>query len=81
MEMRHPPKAEHEEAPLDHAVLLAALAAARAAGIAAKTGQGAGAAAIEEEPITEILLAGPDWRQALTAQRGSFNRDEAERRP
>lgn len=79
MEMSHPPKAEHEEAPLDHAVLLAALAAARATGVAAKAGQGA--AAIEEEPITEILLAGPDWRKALTAQRGSFNRDEAERRP
>ncbi len=81
MEMNHPPKAEHEEAPLDHAVLLAALAAARAAGAAAKAAHNAPAAPVEDDPITEILVAGPDWRRAKTAQQGSFNRTEAERRP
>ncbi len=81
MEMNHPPKAEHEEAPLDHAVRLAARAAARAAGMAAKAAQEAAAVPAEEDPITEILLAGPGWRRALSAQQGSFNRDEAERRP
>ncbi|MBX3560393.1 MAG: hypothetical protein KF780_01130 [Sphingomonas sp.] len=81
MEMNHPPRTEHEDAPLDHAVLLAALAAARAAGVAAKAGQGAPPAPVEEDPITEILLAGPGWRRALNAQQGCFNRAEAERRP
>ncbi len=81
MEMNHPPKAEHEEAPLDHAVLLAALAAERAAGAAAKAGQDVPGASAEEDPITEILLAGPGWRRALGAQQGCFNRAEAERRP
>jgi hypothetical protein len=78
MEMKHPPKAEHEEAPLDHAVLLAALAAKR---VGAKAGSGEPAPLREEDPITEILLGGPGWRRALGAQQGSFNRAEAERRP
>lgn len=81
MEMNHPLNAEHEEAPLDHAVLLAALAAARAADMAAKAEQGAPAASVEEDPITELLVAGPDWRKAVAVQQGSFNRAEAERRP
>ena len=81
MEMNHPPKTAHEDAPLDHAVLLAALAVERAAGAAAKAATGEPNAPGEEDPMTEILLAGPGWRRALAAQQGSFNRAEAERRP
>lgn len=81
MEISHPPKAEHEDAPLDHAVLLAALAAERVAGTAARAGQDSPTLPVEENPITEILLAGPEWRRALSAQQGCFNRAEAERRP
>ena len=81
MGMNFSGKAEHEEAPLDHAVLLDALAARRAIGEAAKAAQIPSAAPSAEEPITEILLAGPSWRRALAAQQGSFNRTEAARRP
>ena len=43
----------------DSAPALAAEAAAPAAGFA--------------DPIAEILLAGPAWREAVAAQRGCFN--------
>ncbi len=33
-----------------------------------------------EDPLVELLLAGPDWRRALSAQRGCFSRAEAGRR-
>ncbi|TFI58348.1 hypothetical protein E2493_10195 [Sphingomonas parva] len=31
------------------------------------------------DPIAEILLAGPGWRRAVAAQKGSFNPDLAGR--
>jgi hypothetical protein len=61
-------------------VLLAALAAQRASSEAIRDARTAPAAALTDEPITEIMLAGPDWRKACTSQQGSFNRNEAERR-
>lgn len=79
--MFSPGKAEREEARLDHVVLLAALAARRATSDAAKAAKDAAAAPASDEPITEILLAGPGWRRAKTAQLGCFNRTAAEGRP
>ena len=66
---------------LDHAMLVATLAAHRpqapASGhtpISEPTGPGV------EDPLVELLLAGPDWRRAISAQRGCFSRAEAGRR-
>jgi hypothetical protein len=69
-------------AALDFSMLTAALAAQRAALAAGPARQpapepGAPAAA---DPLTEILLAGPDWQRAASAQRGCFNRAEVKRR-
>ncbi len=68
---------------LDYALLVAALAA-----------QGAGAGSDrppparprplgtpgDSESLTEILVGGPDWREASEAQGGCFSRAEAGRR-
>lgn len=80
MEMTFPGKGPRVDARLDHSVLLAALAAQRATEEAVKAAQRVPVPPVSDEPLTEILLAGPDWQGALSAQRGSFNRDEAERR-
>lgn len=64
-------------APLDHAMLTAALAAQRAANPPAAARD---SAAAPSNPLTEILLAGPRWRQAVSAQSGCFNRTEVKRR-
>ena len=34
----------------------------------------------DDEPLIELLLAGPGWRKALSAQGGCFSRAEAGRR-
>ena len=34
----------------------------------------------DDEPLIEILLAGPGWRRAAARQRGCFSRAEAGRR-
>lgn len=81
MDMFSPDKAERRDARLDHAVLLAALAARRATSEAAKAANGPAAAPASDEPITEILLAGPGWRRAKSDQQGCFNRSAAEGRP
>ena len=65
-------------APLDFALLTATLAA-QAAGSAAARAQ-ARAAPPPAEPIGEIVLAGSDWKEAVSAQRGCFNRAEVRRR-
>ena len=62
----------------DPGVISALLQAQRAASAAAR------AEAILEapkvpDPIAEILLAGPGWRRAVAAQKGSFNPDLAGR--
>jgi hypothetical protein len=59
-------------APLDHGLLLASLAG-RA------TPRADNHAAIEE-PLVELLSAGPEWQRAARAQAGCFNRAEAGRR-
>jgi len=64
---------------LDHAMLTAALAAQRAANGAPPV-VALDAAAAPSDPLTEILLAGPRWRQAASAQSGCFNRTEVKRR-
>ena len=70
---------ESRPAPLDHTMLTAALAAQRAANGAPPT-VARDAAALPSDPLTEILLAGPRWRQAASAQSGCFNRAEVKRR-
>jgi hypothetical protein len=73
--------AEREPAPLDHSTLVAALVAARAGGGEGAAGPAPCAAeAAEEEPIVELLTAGPGWRKAMKAQGGCFSRAEAGRR-
>jgi hypothetical protein len=67
-----------EPAPLDFTVLRATLAA-QAAGSAAARAQ-ARAAPPPAEPIGEIVLAGSNWKEAVSAQRGCFNRAEVRRR-
>jgi hypothetical protein len=66
---------------LDHAMLVATLAAHRphmpkSAGRAVDEPAGPSV----EEPIVELLLCGPDWQRAISAQRGCFSRAEAGRR-
>ena len=64
-----------EPARLDHAVLLAALAARHdgAAPVAQDVPAG------ESEPLIELVLAGPRWREAAQVQGGCFSRAEAGR--
>ena len=63
---------------LDHAMLTAALAAQRATNGAPPPARDGAIA--PSDPLTEILLAGPRWRQAAAAQLGCFNRTEVKRR-
>jgi len=67
---------------LDYSMLTAVLAAQRAACAAGRPPERADgcAEAAGGDPLTEILLAGPDWQGAASAQRGCFNRAEVERR-
>ena len=66
---------------LDHAMLVAALTAhgPRATeSVQSPMAEPVGPAV--EDPLVELLLAGPDWRRAISAQRGCFSRAEAGRR-
>ena len=74
---------EREPARLDHALLVAALAAQQRASVSTnnrervvviRTGQ------IDDDPLIELLLGGPRWREASARQRGCFSRAEAGRR-
>ena len=66
---------------LDHALLLAALAAQphpespTGTRIRMQRVEGRG-----EEALVELVLGGPRWREAVSAQRGCFSRAEAGRR-
>ena len=74
---------EREPLRLDHELLLAALSAqhqAIAAGRPQPVGRPAPAAGTEDDPLVELLLAGPRWREAASRQRGCFSRAEAGRR-
>ena len=69
-------------APLDFTVLRATLSAQAATSEAARAQARAGTAAAPApaEPLGEIVLGGPEWSQAASAQRGCFNRAEVKRR-
>jgi len=71
---------ERHAAPLDHSVLLAAMAAGRSVRAALAPPAAAEGPMAEGDALAEIVLAGPGWRRAVTAQRGSFSRAEAGRR-
>jgi len=72
-----------QPAPLDHGLLSAVLAAQQAA---SPTARAQARARVDEpprigpDPLTELVLAGPAWRQAASAQSGCFNRIEVKRR-
>ena len=60
---------------IEHRVLVAALSAQRDA-----QPRRAPAGTCRDEPMVELLLGGPGWKRALSAQRGCFSRAEAGRR-
>jgi hypothetical protein len=66
--------ASRAPARLDFGMLVAALRAQRdsAPAVSARSAASAPAASCPD-PIAEILLAGPAWREAVAAQRGCFN--------
>jgi hypothetical protein len=65
-------------APLDYSLLTATLTAQAATSEAARAQ--ARAVPPPAEPIGEIVLAGSAWKDAVSAQRGCFNRAEVRRR-
>ena len=66
--------ASRTPARLDFGMLVATLRSQRDAAPAASLRAGSnGPQAAFNDPIAEILLAGPDWREAVAAQRGCFN--------
>ena len=74
---------ERQPARLDHAMLLAALAAQQSASQAARARRLAlepPRHGCDDDPLIELVLAGPEWRRAACAQRGCFNRAESRRR-
>jgi hypothetical protein len=73
---------ERKPAPLDYSVLSATLAAQAAASEAARAQARAGpsSAPAPADPLGEIVLGGPEWSEAASAQRGCFNRAEVRRR-
>lgn len=58
---------------LDYGLFVAALHAQRAAAPSPRAQRAAASMARLADPIAEILLAGPCWREAVAAQGGSFN--------
>ena len=74
---------EREPIRLDHALLVAAISAQQTAIAASRiraVARPSSAAAPEDDPLIELLLAGPHWREAASRQRGCFSRAEAGRR-
>ncbi len=72
-----------QPAPLDYELLSATLIAQQSGSPAARAqGRFDRTAAVEPEPelLTETVLAGPEWQEAASAQRGCFNRAEVKRR-
>ena len=68
---------------LDHALLVAALAAQQTALTAGMNQEGLRSQASldgEDDPLIELLNGGPGWRRAACRQRGCFSRAEAGRR-
>ena len=78
---------EREPIRLDHALLMAALSAQQSAIVSGRPRQAPHerprppcAAFVEDDPLIELLLAGPRWREAANRQCGCFSRAEAGRR-
>ena len=74
---------EREPLRLDHQLLVAALAARQTAALTAQEKvvvKRRERNKRDEDPLVELLLAGPRWREASIRQRGCFNRAEAGRR-
>lgn len=65
--------ASRTPARLDFGMLVAALRSQREAGPAAPDRAAAPARPSLADPVAEILLAGPAWREAVAAQGGCFN--------
>jgi hypothetical protein len=59
---------------LDFGMFVAALNAAAPAAHPPAAGGSGGGAAMPRDPLAEILLGGPCWREAVAAQGGSFYR-------
>ena len=74
---------ERQPLRLDHALLVAAVSAQQSAIVATRIQPiivPVRNGPIDDDPIIELLLAGPRWREAATRQRGCFSRAEAGRR-
>ena len=74
-------------APLDYRVLIATLEALQSASPAARSARSSGESGVlapRQDPIVELLLGTPAWRDAVGAQGGSFSRSQVKllnRRP
>ena len=68
--------ASRTPARLDFDMLVATLRSQRDSG-PESLGRSAPAPARFADPLAEILLAGPAWREAVSAQRGCFNPEVA----
>ena len=70
-------------APLDYGVLIASLDALQSTSAAARALRGpagAGERPLGCDPVIELVLGGPSWREAVEAQAGSFHRGQARHR-
>jgi hypothetical protein len=72
--------ARERVARIDHEMLVAALATRRQVELGNAGASSAESSEPVEEPLVELVLAGPDWRRALLAQGGCFSRAEVGRR-
>jgi hypothetical protein len=66
--------ASRAAARVDFGMLIAALKAQQASSPAARAQAALAAPHLVPDPLVEILLAGPCWRQAVAAQGGRFHR-------
>jgi hypothetical protein len=74
--------ASRSPARLDYPVLVATLEAVQSASVAARGLRllgSTGAPAPRQDPLVELILGGPGWREAALAQRGCFNPGQAAR--
>ncbi|HEX8194228.1 MAG TPA: hypothetical protein VF552_15140 [Allosphingosinicella sp.] len=66
-------------APLDYGLLVATLAAHQAESATARAAATRRGWERPNDALAELLIAGPAWRRAVRAQRGSFNPRVAQR--
>jgi hypothetical protein len=72
--------ASRASARVDFGMLIAALKAQQASSPAARAQAALPEPRAIADPLVEILVAGPCWRQAVAAQRGCFHRALARQR-